>query len=416
MNNFEEELNNNIKNHTFSVLEINNLVKEIFDTSPFFKSLKVKGEISNWKGKNISGHIYFSLKDSSSTIKCVMFKYDAFSLKEDFKDGDEVILTCSLSVYANGGYYQLIVKNISREGEGDILLKKQKLIEKLSKEGLFDESRKKKLPLFPYKIGIIVGKNSAASKDLETNIIRRWTLVEINFYYSLVQGKEAPLDLIKNIIKADNDNNDVLIIARGGGSIEDLSCFDDEELIRTIAKIKTPLISAVGHEINRSITDFIADKYASTPTGAAEIVVPNKEDVLNDLKQNKDYINTLMNNFLSNYIHKLTILKTNKSLTSLDKIYDAYFEKITNYEIKITNLFKNYIYNLDNKINNYKILADSSNPYNILNKGYCIIKDENDEIIYESKLLKDEGNNKIIFKDKEVDVSITKKEKLKNGK
>ena len=411
MNNFEEELNNNIKNHTFSVLEINSLVKEIFDTSPIFKSLKVRGEISNWKGKNISGHIYFSLKDSTSTIKCVMFKYDTFSLKEDFKDGDEVILTCSLSVYAIGGYYQLIVKNISREGEGDILLKKQKLIEKLSKEGLFDNSRKKKIPSFPYKIGIIVGKNSAASKDLETNIIRRWPLVEINFYYSLVQGKEAPLDLIKNIIKADNDYNDVLIIARGGGSIEDLSAFDDETLIRTISKIKTPLISAVGHEINRSITDFIADKYVSTPTGAAEIVVPNKDDVLTDLKQNKEYINTLMNNYLANYLHKITILKTNKSLTNLDKIYDAYYEKINNYEIKINNLFSNFILNLENKLNKYKLLADSSNPYNILNKGYCIIKDENGSIVYESKLLKKENNSKIIFKDKEVDVTIIKKEK-----
>ena len=411
MNNFEEELNNNIKNHTFSVIEINSLVKEIFDSSPIFKSIKVKGEISNWKGKNISGHIYFSLKDNSSTIKCVMFKYDTFSLKEDFKDGDEVILTCSLSVYSPGGYYQLIVKNISREGEGDILLRKQKLIEKLTKEGLFDESRKKKIPLFPYKIGIIVGKNSAASKDLETNIIRRWPLVEINFYYSLVQGKEAPLDLIKNIIKADNDSNDVLIIARGGGSIEDLSAFDDETLIRTISKIKTPLISAVGHEINRSITDFIADKYASTPTGAAEIVVPNKDDVLLDLKQNKDYINTIMNNYLSIYIHKLTILKTNKSLTSLDKIYDSYYEKINNYSIKNNNLFTNYILNLDNKINKFKLLADSSNPYNILNKGYCIIKNENNEIIYNSNLLKKEGNNKIIFKDKEVNVTIIKKEK-----
>ena len=411
MNNFEEELNNNIKNHTFSVIEINSLVKEIFDSSPIFKSLKVKGEISNWKSKNISGHIYFSLKDNSSTIKCVMFKYDTFSLKEDFKDGDEVILTCSLSVYSPGGYYQLIVKNISREGEGDILLRKQKLIEKLTKEGLFDESRKKKIPLFPYKIGIIVGKNSAASKDLETNIIRRWPLVEINFYYSLVQGKEAPLDLIKNIIKADNGSNDVLIIARGGGSIEDLSAFDDETLIRTISKIKTPLISAVGHEINRSITDFIADKYASTPTGAAEIVVPNKDDVLLDLKQNKDYINTIMNNYLSIYIHKLTILKTNKSLTSLDKIYDSYYEKINNYSIKNNNLFTNYILNLDNKINKFKLLADSSNPYNILNKGYCIIKNENNEIIYNSNLLKKEGNNKIIFKDKEVNVTIIKKEK-----
>lgn len=410
MNNYNEEINKNIKEHTFSVFEINSLIKEIFDSSSIFKSLKVKGEISNWKGKNISGHIYFSLKDDKSTIKCVMFKYDTFSLKENFKDGDEVILSCSLSVYAQGGNYQLIVKDIKREGEGDILLKRQELIEKLAKEGFFDESKKKKLPLFPYKIGIIVGQNSAASKDLETNIIRRWPFVEINFYYSLVQGKEAPKDLINNLKKADNDHNDVLIIARGGGSIEDLTAFDDEELIRYIATLKTPLVSAVGHEINRSITDFIADKYVSTPTGAAEIVVPNKEEILLDLSQNKEYIDKIIHNYIDKYIHKLEILKNSKCLTSLDKIYDAYYEKIDKYVITINNLIKNKISEIENRLNKYKIISESTNPFNILNKGYCIIKNENGDIIYESKLLKEEVDAQIVFKDKSVLTKIIKKE------
>ncbi len=411
MNSFDDELNTSIKKHTFSVFELNSLIKEIFDSTPIFKNILVKGEISNWKGKNSSGHIYFSLKDDKSTIKCVMFKYDTFSLSKDYKDGDEVILTCSLSSYPAGGTYQLIVKNIKREGDGDLLLKRLELIKKLEKEGFFDQSRKKKLPTFPYKIGIIVGYNSAASKDLEINIIRRWPLVELNFYYSLVQGKEAPLDLIKNIKRADSDENDVLIIARGGGSLEDLSCFDDEDLIRVIATLKTPLISAVGHEINRSITDFIADKYASTPTGAAEIVVPNKEEILEDLSQDKEYLNSIIKNYLSNYEHKIEILKNNKSLISLDKIYDSYFEKIEKYKISIDNIYTSYLDKIFNKIKNLSLLSESFNPYNILNKGYCIIKNDNNEIIYESNLLKNEEDAEIIFKDKTVKTKIINKEK-----
>lgn len=397
------QLNND---YIFSVSELNSLIKELFDNTPLFKNLTLKGELSNWKGKNISGHIYFSLKDNTSTIKCVMFKYDTYSLNESFNDGDKVIIKCSLSSYVPSGTYQLIVKSIVKEGVGEILLEKKILIDKLNKEGLFDKSHKKELPLIPNNIGIIVGKNSAASKDLEYNIIRRWPLITINFYYSLVQGMDASNDLIDKINLADNDNNDVLIIARGGGSQEDLSAFDNEELARTIYKAKTPIISAVGHEINKSVTDLISDKYASTPTGAAELVVPDKNEVLKDLNMYKDQSLKLINSTIKEYSYRLEIIKNNKKITNISFLYDEINSKIVSQKEKTDLLMNNYLNSLKNNINHKKEILNAYNPSNLLKKGYCIIKDDNNKVIKSSKELKDNSDNKIVFKDKEIKVKI----------
>lgn len=397
------QLNND---YIFSVSELNSLIKDLFDNTPLFKNLTLKGELSNWKGKNISGHIYFSLKDSTSIIKCVMFKYDTYSLTDSFNDGDKVIIKCSLSNYVPSGTYQLIVKSIIKEGIGEILLEKKILIDKLNKEGLFDESHKKELPSFPSNIGIIVGKNSAASKDLEYNIIRRWPLITINFYYSLVQGIDASKDLINKINLADNDNNDVLIIARGGGSQEDLSVFDDEELARTVYKLKTPTISAVGHEINKSIVDLISDKYASTPTGAAELVVPDKNDVLKDLIMYKDQSLKLINSIIKDYSYKLELIKNNKKISNISYIYDEIYSKINSQKEKINILINNYVNSLSSSLIHKKEIINAFNPKNLLEKGYCIIKDDNNKIIKSSEELKDNSDNKIIFKDKEIKVKI----------
>lgn len=404
-----EELVNQIKSHVFNVTEINQLIKDVFESSPYFKNISIKGEISNWKGRNISGHIYFSLKDNQSTIKCVMFKYDALYLKEDIKDGDKVTLYGSISVYTPSGSYQFIVKRIEKEGLGDILLRKKLLIEKLDKEGLFTIEHKKELPEFPNKIGIIVGKNSAAAKDLEFNISRRWALAKITFYYSLVQGELASKDIISKLEIADNDNNDVLILARGGGSIEDLSAFDDESLARFVYALKTPLISAVGHEINKSIVDLVSDKYASTPTGAAEIAVPNKEEILDDLNQEQNYINSLVLNYYNKLQSALNILINNKNITSIDSIQETLFSKINLLEQKIQTNGNMYYEKISSNITLKEKIISTLNPYNILDKGYSIIRNDQGNVISESTKLKDKNNATIIFKDKSIKVEINKR-------
>ena len=404
-----EELVNQIKSHVFNVTEINQLIKDVFESSPYFKNISIKGEISNWKGRNISGHIYFSLKDNQSTIKCVMFKYDALYLKEDIKDGDKVTLYGSISVYTPSGSYQFIVKRIEKEGLGDILLRKKLLIEKLNKEGLFNIEHKKEIPEFPNQIGIIVGKNSAAAKDLEFNISRRWPLAKITFYYSLVQGELASKDIISKLEIADNDNNDVLILARGGGSIEDLSAFDDESLARFVYALKTPLISAVGHEINKSIVDLVSDKYASTPTGAAEIAVPNKEEILDDLNQEQNYINSLVLNYYNKLQSALNILINNKNITSIDSIQETLFSKINLLEQKIQTNGNMYYEKISSNLTLKEKIINTLNPYNILDKGYSIIRNDKGNVISESTKLKDKNNATIIFKDKSIEVEINKR-------
>lgn len=397
------------KNYVFSVTELNQLIKDIFDNTPYFKNLRIKGELSNWKGKNISGHIYFSLKDNGSVLKCVLFKYDSLYLKDDFKDGDSVVLTGSISSYVPSGTYQFIAKKIEKEGEGDILLKKKELIEKLDKEGLFLKEHKKELPRFPINIGVIVGKNSAAERDIEFNISRRWPLSKINFYYSLVQGEGASKDIVENLIKADQGNNDVLILGRGGGSIEDLSAFDEEIVVRTIYSLKTPLISAIGHEINKSISDLVSDAYASTPTQAAELAVPDKEVIIEDLKQLKDNLDTTINRYLSDLSNKMDLLRNNKVLTNLENAFDVYIERINNYQINLNNLIDNKINLLNKDLLHKKDLIDSLNPKNILEKGYTIIKDDKNNIIKSSSYLVDDLDGTIIFADKEVEVNIKKR-------
>lgn len=397
------------KNYVFSVTELNQLIKDIFDNTPYFKNLRIKGELSNWKGKNISGHIYFSLKDNGSVLKCVLFKYDSLYLKDDFKDGDSVVLTGSISSYVPSGTYQFIVKKIEKEGEGDILLKKKELIEKLDKEGLFLKEHKKELPRFPINIGVIVGKNSAAERDIEFNISRRWPLSKINFYYSLVQGEGASKDIVENLIKADQGNNDVLILGRGGGSIEDLSAFDEEIVVRTIYSLKTPLISAIGHEINKSISDLVSDAYASTPTQAAELAVPDKEVIIEDLKQLKDNLDTTINRYLSDLSNKIDLLRNNKVLTNLENAFDVYIERINNYQINLNNIIDNKINLLNKDLLHKKDLIDSLNPKNILEKGYTIIKDDKNNIIKSSNYLVDNLDGTIVFGDKEVEVNIKKR-------
>ena len=397
------------KNYVFSVTELNQLIKDIFDNTPYFKNLRIKGELSNWKGKNISGHIYFSLKDNGSVLKCVLFKYDSLYLKDDFKDGDSVVLTGSISSYVPSGTYQFIVKKIEKEGEGDILLKKKELIEKLDKEGLFLKEHKKELPRFPINIGVIVGKNSAAERDIEFNISRRWPLSKINFYYSLVQGEGASKDIVENLIKADQCNNDVLILGRGGGSIEDLSAFDEEIVVRTIYSLKTPLISAIGHEINKSISDLVSDAYASTPTQAAELAVPDKEVIIEDLKQLKDNLDTTINRYLSDLSNKMDLLRNNKVLTNLENAFDVYIERINNYQINLNNLIDSKINLLNKDLLHKKDLIDSLNPKNILEKGYTIIKDDKNNIIKSSSYLVDNLDGTIVFADKEVEVNIKKR-------
>ena len=262
-----------------SVSSLVRYLKNRLDTDDNLQNIYVSGEISNYH-RHFSGHLYFTLKDEKAAISCVMFKSAAASLKFEPKTGDKVVVYANTSVFETSGQLQLYVKKISLDGAGDLYAQYEALKKKMAAEGKFEESHKKILEKeFPEMIAVLVGDRSAAMSDIKTAFDRRWPLCEVDYYPVLVQGNDAPADIIRNLKEADEKNYDAIILARGGGSFEDLFCFNDEELVNTIYELKTFLISGIGHEQDFTLTDFVADQRAATPTAAVELITPDIADI-----------------------------------------------------------------------------------------------------------------------------------------
>ena len=369
------------KNKYYTITQINEFIHELFLNVPVFQNITLRGEISNFKGINRSGHLYFSLKDEKSVISAVIFKYDAMRLKTNIKNGDDVIVTGTVQTYANGGTYQIVIHDLYLYGQGSLLLKREALKEKLDKEGYFNPEHKLPLPQYPRKIAIITGKNSAAAVDFEINIKRRWPIAELNFFTCLVQGEKAPEDIIKSLNDAVAIKPDLILLGRGGGSSDDLLAFDDENVVKTIYNLDIPVIAAIGHEINRTFTDFVCDGYASTPTGAAELAVPNYLDVLKGLNQDLQYIRTNVEGKIKSIelkLHKLDGLKNMQNIGFiLDKKKD-YIDKIFD---DIKNKYQQKLDNLSNTVQRKMDLIQNLNPNSLLKKGYAIIKGLDDKVI-----------------------------------
>ncbi|MGD6805273.1 exodeoxyribonuclease VII large subunit [Rossellomorea vietnamensis] len=255
-------------------------IKRKFDKDPHLSGIYVKGEISNFK-RHSSGHMYFTLKDERARILAVMFSSANASMKFNPENGMNVLVRGDISVYESGGQYQIYVKEMQPDGIGDLFLAYQQLKEKLEKQGLFSEGRKKPIPKFPRKIGVITSPTGAAVRDIITTIERRYPIGEIVVYPALVQGERAAQSIAESIKKANkNEEIDVLIVGRGGGSIEELWAFNEERVALAISNSEVPVISAVGHETDFTIADFAADMRAPTPTAAAELAVPHIDDLL----------------------------------------------------------------------------------------------------------------------------------------
>ena len=264
-----------------SVSDLSFQIKEGLEAL-FPYTLYVTGEVSNFKIYR-SGHAYFSLKDSQSVLSAVMWASAVEKMKMLGKsmpqDGDQVIVAGRLTLYPPRGNYQLSVISIEKSGVGLALLQLEELKQKLANEGIFDPAKKRNIPQFPRSVGVVAGLHSAGLKDIETNLRNRWPIAKIYVFPSLVQGNDAPKDIIRAITEAENSPIDVLIVGRGGGSSEDLGAFNDEMVVRKVAACRVPVISAVGHEVDITLTDFAADKRVSSPTAAAVAAVPNQDEV-----------------------------------------------------------------------------------------------------------------------------------------
>ena len=401
----------NVKDKSYySIFEVNDYIKVLFDNTITLQNIGLFGEISNFKGRNRSGHLYFSIKDEKSSINAVMFKYDTFSLSHEIKNGDKVLVLGNITSYPPNGTYQIICKSILPFGEGNMLLQKEILKQKLAKEGLFDEEHKKALPEYPLNIAIITGKNSAAEHDFKFNINRRFPISKIKFYYAIVQGTDSAHDLLKSLENAIEDKPDVIIIGRGGGSIEDLDSFDDEELVRALYKCEIPTISAVGHEINLSLCDLVCDKHASTPTGACEYCVPDIEEVNDDVKQMKVYLDTLIISKINKYSSIVKEIKSKKIFINLNEVYNNLYIKIEKSKNIIESIYKDKISFLVNKLSGSKMSIELNNPENILKKGYSFVLDKEGKIIKSIKDVKKDDILAINVYDGIINVKVQKGE------
>lgn len=376
--------------------EINRYLKDLFDNDRNLQEVYLKGEISNFKA-HTRGHFYFTLKDDTSRINAVMFSYRASSLKFVPSDGMKVLVKGKVSVYEATGAYQIYVDEMQEDGIGNLYIEFEKLKKKLAVEGLFDKDKKKRIPKVPKKIGIVTASTGAAIRDILTTIKRRFPICETILFPSLVQGTEAAKDIVRNIEIANTYDIDTLIVGRGGGSIEDLWPFNEEIVARAIYNSKVPVISAVGHEIDFTIADFVADLRAPTPTAAAELAVPDMETIktyLDNVRSRSTIsINSCidtrrqnLSSLVNSYILKKPTAMYEIKEQNLDFLIDRLNKEIAlvidNMRIRLFKVSNSYVLTnpdilykfkkqgLEHLINKLEVL----NPMNTLKRGYAIVK------------------------------------------
>lgn len=375
------------------ISELNTYIKSIFDENPYLKKVYLRGEISNFKN-HTRGHLYFTLKDDTSRISAVMFYSSAVSLNFAPEDGMNVLVEGRISCYPAQGTYQIYVDKMEPDGLGNLYIEFEKLKEKLAKEGLFNEEYKKPIPKIPKKIGVITAPTGAAIRDIISTIKRRFPITEVILFPALVQGENAAPDIVKQIKEADSGAYDIdcLIVGRGGGSIEDLWAFNEEIVARAIFEARVPIISAVGHEIDFTIADFVADMRAPTPTGAAEMAVPTVSEINNMINSYE----IRLNEFISNLIHK--------SKLRLNNIRSSYILKnpLSLYEIKeqkLDNFIDTLNNNISKKIENNELRLNNIKSSFILKNPLSLFEIQKEKLIYDEKTLYSNIKNIILKSD-----------------
>ena len=375
-----------MNNDYITVGALTRYIKYKFDNDANLQNIAIKGEISNFK-RHSRGHFYFTIKDEESRISAIMFASQTKSVQFEPIDGTKVLVRGRISVFPSTGNYQIYVDEMIEDGVGNLYALYEKLKADLKKEGLFDIEHKKPIPKLPKRIGVITAPTGAAIRDIISTINRRYPICEVILFPSLVQGKEAKDDIVRNIELADTYDLDTLIVGRGGGSIEDLWAFNEEIVARAIYNCKTPVISAVGHEIDFTIADFVADKRAETPTGAAEIAVPSKEDLLKLISQLEIRSSKNMNNILDTNKKILDKIRSSYILSNPMSIYEIKEQKLDNLIDKSNTIINLYMNNKNNKYTNLINKLSVLNPLNTLKRGYSITKLDN-KVISSTKGIK----------------------------
>lgn len=414
-----------------TISDLNRYIKAKFDIDSNLNNVYLKGEISNFK-HHTRGHFYFTLKDENSRLSAVMFNFNAFKVGFEPEDGMKVLVSGRISVYEATGSYQIYVNTMEMDGIGNLYLEFEKLKKKLASEGLFNKEYKKPIPKYPKTIGIITAPTGAAIRDILSTIKRRYPIAKTILFPALVQGEGAKESVTKQLKKAQEYDLDVIICGRGGGSIEDLWCFNEEMVARAIYESKIPVISAVGHEIDFTIADFVADLRAPTPTGAAEMAVPNITDLNNLFNQLKIRATKAIQNKIDGTENRLKTLTSKQILKNPLSIYEIKEQRLDNLldrlQLFIANKLKedNLRYHkiidnkllkeptkiLENKEYQFNILLKTVtilNPMKLLDSGYSIVKNKN-EVITSVKLVNVDDVINIALKDGTIDAKVVSKE------
>ena len=412
-----------------SVSQLTRYIKYKIDNDVNLNEVFLKGEISNFKAHS-RGHFYFTLKDEGSRINAIMFASQTKKIKFVPQDGMKVLVTGKISVFEANGGYQIYVNEMLEDGVGNLYIAYEQLKKKLENEGLFNKDHKKEIPHIPKRVGVVTAPTGTAIKDIISTIKRRWPLTEIYLFPSLVQGEDAKEDIVKQIKKAENFYLplDTLIVGRGGGSIEDLWPFNEEIVARAIYECKVPTISAVGHEIDFTIADFVADLRAPTPTGAAEMAVPQLSDMKNYLNQVNIRLNNTINNKINNNKRKLNDIMARNIFKNPMIIYEKkelYFDSILErlkfslksltsakekelIKVKNSYILKNPHQLLEKKGNKYLQLVsklETLSPLLTLQRGYTMTKKEG-KVITKSTDVKKKNIIEIVFSDGSVNAEI----------
>ena len=394
------------KPRVLSVSQINFYIKSIIENDGSLQFVLVTGEISNLTVHQRSGHIYLSLKDSNSVISAVMFAGNARRLKFRLENGMKVICRGRISVYEPSGRYQLYIEDMQPDGVGALTLAFEQLKNSLAQKGLFDNAHKKPLPKFPKTIGVITSPTGAAVQDITNIIRRRFPSADIVLAPVLVQGESAPEQLVRAVNKFSASKiADVVIIGRGGGSAEDLWAFNDEQLAYAVYNCETPIISGVGHETDFTICDFVADVRASTPSAAAELAVPDRQELMSYYFKQKQYISAMLDRKIKTAQLRLENQQRRMSASSPKLKAEQLEKQLSAKSEKLTRFMNIYISDKENKLIAAKGKLDGLNPLNVLNRGYAIAE-KDEKIITSSKQLKDGDDFTVILSDGKINAKV----------
>lgn len=381
-----------------SVSQVNMYIKALLDEIPQVKNVYICGEISNFKHYYNSGHMYFTLKDDKSQLKAVMFKNDNYRLKFTPENGMKVICFGQVGVYERDGVYQLYCRDMQPDGVGALTIAFEQLKVQLAEEGLFDEEHKKAIPKYPQKIGVATSKMGAAVEDIKNVILRRYPLCEIIIVPTMVQGESAAQDIADSIRFIDeNLGVDTIIVGRGGGSLEDLWAFNTKIVARAVYACKTPIISAVGHETDFTISDFVSDMRAPTPSAAAELAVPDIKSLIFQLNNFSVSIEKSLDFKISQCENSIKRYKDFFSKSNVDLFYANIRDKMAQYNEKLKDSITRIIENQTNTLSKNAEMLDNLSPLKILSRGYSVVKNEKSDIVTDSENINVGDNVEIIL-------------------